>query len=66
VCSSDLVCVGYGIALQNWLSLSIAVLLPLVALFYRIQVEERALVYSLGSAYIEYQKKTKRLIPWIW
>ena len=65
-CGWLLVCVGYGIAVQNWLSLLIALLLPLVALFYRIQVEERALVSSLGSAYIEYQKKTKRLIPWIW
>jgi protein-S-isoprenylcysteine O-methyltransferase Ste14 len=60
-----LVCLGYGIAVQNWLSLMAAVLLPLVALLYRIQVEEKVLVASLGSAYGEYQKKTKRLIPWI-
>jgi len=65
-CGWLLVCLGYGIAMQNWLSLLVAVLLPLGALVYRIQVEEQVLVSSLGLAYIEYQKKTKKLIPWIW
>ncbi len=63
---SILMCCGYGIALQNWLSLLIAVILPLVALLYRIHVEEAALVSSFGSDYIEYQKRTKKLIPWVW
>jgi protein-S-isoprenylcysteine O-methyltransferase Ste14 len=65
-CGWLLVCIGYGIAVQNWLSLLAAFLLPFVALLYRIQVEERVLVSSLGTAYVQYQKKTKRLIPWIW
>jgi protein-S-isoprenylcysteine O-methyltransferase Ste14 len=61
-----LICCGYGIALQNWLSLLVAVLLPLSALLYRIHVEEAALASSFGPDYIEYQKHTKRLIPWVW
>jgi protein-S-isoprenylcysteine O-methyltransferase Ste14 len=61
-----LTCCGYGIALQNWLSLLIAVILPLFALLYRIHVEEAALVSSFGSEYIEYQKRTKKLVPWVW
>jgi protein-S-isoprenylcysteine O-methyltransferase Ste14 len=61
-----LICLGYGVAVQNWLSLLAAVLLPLIALIYRIQIEERVLVSALGPAYIAYQKKTRRLIPWIW
>jgi protein-S-isoprenylcysteine O-methyltransferase Ste14 len=65
-CGWLLVCLGYGIAVQNWLSLLAAFLLPLAALLHRIQVEERVLVSSLGTAYVEYQKKTNRLIPWIW
>lgn len=65
-CGLLLICLGFGIAVQNWLSLLAAVLLPLIALLYRIHVEERVLVSSLGSAYVEYQNKTKRLIPWIW
>jgi len=57
---------GYGIAVQNWLSLVVAIGLPLAALLYRIHVEEALLVKSLGAEYQDYQKKTKRLIPWIW
>jgi len=52
--------------MQNLLSLLVAVLLPLTALLYRIHVEEKVLVSSLGSEYVEYQKRTKRLIPWVW
>jgi protein-S-isoprenylcysteine O-methyltransferase Ste14 len=61
-----LMCCGYGIAVQNWLSLLIAVILPLVALLYRIHVEEAVLVSSFGSDYIEYQQRSKKLVPWVW
>jgi protein-S-isoprenylcysteine O-methyltransferase Ste14 len=61
-----LFCLGYGIAVQNWLSLFVAVVLPLSALIYRMQVEEKALVSSLGSEYETYLRSTKKLIPWIW
>jgi len=65
-CGWLLICFGYGIAVQNWLSLLVAVLLPLAALIYRIHVEEKVLVSSLGSEYVEYQKRTKKLVPWVW
>ena len=61
-----LMCCGYGVADQNWLSLGIAVCLPLLALLYRIHVEEAALVSGIGSEYQEYQRRTKKLIPGIW
>jgi protein-S-isoprenylcysteine O-methyltransferase Ste14 len=61
-----LMCCGYGIAVQNWLSLAIAVLLPLAALLYRIHIEEAAMVSSMGSDYSEYRKNTKKLLPWVW
>ena len=61
-----LMCMGFGIAVQNWLSLAFAVLLPLFALLYRIRIEEAALVSSLGPDYKEYQAETKKLVPWIW
>ncbi len=61
-----LMCCGYGVADQNWLSLAIAVGLPLAALLYRIRVEEAALVSGIGREYQEYQRRTKRLIPGIW
>ncbi len=61
-----LICCGYGIAVQNWLSLLVAVILPLAAVLHRIHLEEPALAASFGPEYIEYQQHTKKLIPWIW
>jgi protein-S-isoprenylcysteine O-methyltransferase Ste14 len=61
-----LMCCGYGIAEQSWLSLTIAIGLPLIALLYRIRVEEAVLVSGIGPEYQEYQKHTKKLIPGIW
>jgi protein-S-isoprenylcysteine O-methyltransferase Ste14 len=54
---------GLGLALENWLSLVILFILPLAAHLYRISVEEKVLVGHFGSAYLEYMKRTKRLIP---
>ena len=61
-----LTCLGYGIAVQNWLSVIFAVGLPLIALIYRIRIEEQELVSSIGTEYEKYQKETKKMIPWIW
>jgi protein-S-isoprenylcysteine O-methyltransferase Ste14 len=61
-----LICLGYGIAVQNWLSLIVVVALPLAALLYRIHAEEKTLVSTLGIEYVEYQKRTKRLVPRVW
>jgi len=61
-----LFCIGYGLAVQNWLSLIIAISLPTIALLYRIKIEEEALVKGIGTDYEAYQKKTKKLIPGIW
>jgi protein-S-isoprenylcysteine O-methyltransferase Ste14 len=61
-----LFCIGYGLAVQNWLSLIIAIFLPAIALLYRIKIEEETLVKGIGTEYEIYQKKTKKLIPGIW
>lgn len=61
-----LVCLGNGLTLQNWLSVIVAVSLPLAALLYRIRIEEAVLLESLGPEYEEYRKHTKKLIPWVW
>jgi protein-S-isoprenylcysteine O-methyltransferase Ste14 len=63
---SHLICLGYGIAVQNWLSLAFAVIIPLLVLLYRIHVEEPVLLASMGEEYREYQKRTKKIIPWIY
>lgn len=56
---------GVGLALTNWLSLLVALLLPSIAYLYRISVEEHALVETLGPAYAVYMKRTKRLVPFV-
>jgi protein-S-isoprenylcysteine O-methyltransferase Ste14 len=61
-----LMCLGYGLALQNWLSLLVMGFIPLETLLHRIAVEEKVLAASLGNEYVEYQQHTKRLIPWVW
>ena len=58
--------IGYGILSQNWLCLAACVLLPNIALSYRIKVEEKALINELGTKYEDYRAKTKKLSPFIW
>jgi protein-S-isoprenylcysteine O-methyltransferase Ste14 len=57
---------GLGTALDSYLSLSAAVLLPLAAVVNRIGHEERALRRELGQPYEAYSTRTARLIPGIW
>jgi protein-S-isoprenylcysteine O-methyltransferase Ste14 len=57
---------GYGIMLNNWMSLAVTVVLPLIAVLRRITVEEEALAETLGKPYCAYQARTKRLVPGFW
>jgi protein-S-isoprenylcysteine O-methyltransferase Ste14 len=56
---------GIGLALTNWLSLLAAIVPPALAYAYRISVEERALVATLGPAYADYMRRTRRMIPFL-
>jgi protein-S-isoprenylcysteine O-methyltransferase Ste14 len=56
---------GFGLALSNWLSILILLIPNAVSLAYRIFVEEKALEGYYGNAYVEYERRTKRLIPGI-
>ena len=57
---------GFGLALDNWLSLAVIVLLPLAAVLVRIRAEEAALTRELGDAYRSYSERTRRLVPGVW
>lgn len=63
---SLLTSLGLGLYLNNWLSLLLAFMIPFVAFSYRIMVEERALIGQFGKEYLDYRKKTKKLIPFIY
>ena len=57
---------GLGIALGNWISLAILIVIPTLGHLPRIRVEERALEESLGAEYSGYAGNRKRLVPGIW
>jgi protein-S-isoprenylcysteine O-methyltransferase Ste14 len=63
--ASILVMLGMGLALTNWISLIVLGIVPLGIVAYRIQVEERALVETLGQPYRDYMTRTKRLVPFL-
>ena len=54
---------GVGLALTNWASLVVLLVLVLVGHLYRVRVEEKALIQSIGQPYVEYMHRTKRFIP---
>ena len=58
--------VGYGVSLNNWLSVAIVTLAASTVFLVRIGIEERALTDHFGEEYINYKKKTKRLIPFVY
>lgn len=57
--------VGFGLALTNALSLLIMLLGSIPLYLARIHVEEQALVEAFGDEYRAYQRRSWRLIPWI-
>jgi protein-S-isoprenylcysteine O-methyltransferase Ste14 len=58
--------VGIGVALENWLSLAVLVVVPTIGLVIRIRVEERALLEALGEPYRKFSASRARLIPKVW
>jgi len=56
---------GVGLALTNWASLTSLLLCVFIGHFYRVRIEEQALIHTLGQPYIDYMRHTKRFIPWI-
>lgn len=60
------VCLGFGIALGNWLAIVVAVVPALAAIVVRIRVEERMLLTRIGTPYREFCATRSRLIPHVW
>lgn len=56
---------GFGISLNNYFSLLMLVVLVGAAFFYRVKVEEKALIGQFGDEYRDYMKRSKRFIPFI-
>jgi hypothetical protein len=61
-----LVAHGLGLAFANWWTLACSLLPYLVAIGYRIHVEEAVLRETFGPAYAQYARTTKRIVPWVY
>jgi protein-S-isoprenylcysteine O-methyltransferase Ste14 len=57
---------GLGLAWANWITLLLIFTPQLLAILYRIRVEERALAASFGPEYDDYRRTTKKLLPKIY
>jgi len=57
---------GCGVMLGNWAAALASSAVLLVAVVYRIRIEERALIANLGDAYRAFAEGRARLLPSIW
>jgi protein-S-isoprenylcysteine O-methyltransferase Ste14 len=61
-----LIFLGISTSLSNWLSI-LAMMIPVaIGYVYRIGVEEIFMTEQLGQGYLNYQKRTKRIVPLIY
>jgi protein-S-isoprenylcysteine O-methyltransferase Ste14 len=56
---------GFSLSLGNWAGLAASLSCLGFAYAYRIPIEESALVSALGETYKQYQKRTWRLVPFV-
>jgi protein-S-isoprenylcysteine O-methyltransferase len=57
---------GCAIALGNWISVVVVMVLTVPAYLVRIHEEENALAATLGEPYRAYQARTHRLVPGVY
>jgi protein-S-isoprenylcysteine O-methyltransferase Ste14 len=57
---------GISTSLSNWLSILLMIVPVFLGYLNRIIVEEKFMIEQMGQKYIDYQKRTKRLIPTIY
>jgi protein-S-isoprenylcysteine O-methyltransferase Ste14 len=63
---SILVWVGYAIGLGNWIATATTAVLLGAVYVWRINAEEALLRRSFGDSYADYQRHTKRLLPFVY
>ncbi len=57
---------GFGLALNNWYSVTLLTIAIFLVFAVRMQVEEKVLLGQFGEEYNEYQKSTWRIIPFLY
>jgi protein-S-isoprenylcysteine O-methyltransferase Ste14 len=58
--------IGISTAISNWISILVMMIPITLGYLNRIKVEERFMLEQLGGDYLNYQERTKRLIPMIY
>ena len=57
---------GISTCLSNWISILLMIIPVLLGYLNRINIEEKFMVEQMGQKYLDYKKRTKRLIPMIY
>lgn len=58
--------VGFGLSLNNWISLVVINVAVTIATLSRVKTEEKALAEQFGEEYASYVKRSYRMIPWVY
>jgi protein-S-isoprenylcysteine O-methyltransferase Ste14 len=61
-----LIFLGISTSLSNWLSILVMMIPVAIGYVYRISVEEIFMTEQLGQDYLNYQKRTKKIVPLIY
>lgn len=56
---------GIGLALCSWASLGLLTVTAILTYAYRVRIEERALLATLGEPYRVYMRESKRFVPYV-
>ena len=56
---------GIGLALGSWISFILLAIMSVATYTYRVSVEERVLLQTIGEPYRAYMKGRKRFIPYL-
>jgi protein-S-isoprenylcysteine O-methyltransferase Ste14 len=56
---------GIGLALGSWISFGLLLIASIATYWYRVTIEERALVGTIGEPYRDFMKTRKRFIPYL-
>ncbi len=54
---------GVGLATANWAGLASLLACVFAGHFYRVGIEEQALIRAIGQPYLDYMRHTRRCIP---
>ena len=60
-----LILIGIGLSVKSWGAVITIIFIFTIAYGYRIYIEEKAMISQFGEEYIQYKKKTKRIVPYI-